>query len=104
MKALGSASPITCRSPFRYSGAEGARFVAFAGADASCDAVTSGLRSDRKAAQGVPAERERSTSTGLSISCCYLVENREQGATKEQILAHVWDAQGRKFVDENTIR
>lgn len=33
---------------------------------------------------------------------CYLMENREQVLTKEQILAHVWDAQG-KFVDENTL-
>lgn len=32
----------------------------------------------------------------------YLVENREQVLTKEQILSHVWDAQG-KFVDENTL-
>lgn len=32
----------------------------------------------------------------------YLVENHEQVLTKEQILAHVWDAQG-KFVDENTL-
>ena len=32
----------------------------------------------------------------------YLVENREQVLTKEQILAHVWDARG-KFVDENTL-
>ena len=30
------------------------------------------------------------------------MENREQVLTKEQILAHVWDAQG-KFVDENTL-
>lgn len=33
---------------------------------------------------------------------CYLMENREQVLTKEQILAHVWDVQG-KFVDENTL-
>lgn len=32
----------------------------------------------------------------------YLMENREQVLTKEQILAHVWDAQG-KFVDDNTL-
>lgn len=33
---------------------------------------------------------------------CYLIENRNQVLTKEQILAHVWDTRG-KFVDENTL-
>lgn len=32
----------------------------------------------------------------------YLVENRNRVLSKEQILEHVWDSQG-KFVDENTL-
>lgn len=33
---------------------------------------------------------------------CYLMENKNQVLTKEQILEHIWDRDG-KFVDENTV-
>lgn len=65
--------------------------------------VTSGgITIDRKAAQVFRGEKKIDLSKIEYQLLCYLVENREQVLTKEQILARVWDAQG-KFVDENTL-
>ena len=65
--------------------------------------VTSGgITIDRKAAQVFRGEKKIDLSKIEYQLLSYLVENREQVLTKEQILAHVWDAQG-KFVDENTL-
>lgn len=65
--------------------------------------VTSGgITIDRKAAQVFRGEKTIDLSKIEYQLLCYLVENREQVLTKEQILARVWDAQG-KFVDENTL-
>lgn len=65
--------------------------------------VTSGgITIDRKAAQVFRGEKKIDLSRIEYQLLCYLVENREQVLTKEQILARVWDAQG-KFVDENTL-
>lgn len=65
--------------------------------------VTSGgITIDRKAAQVFRGEKKIDLSKIEYQLLCYLVEHREQVLTKEQILARVWDAQG-KFVDENTL-
>lgn len=61
-----------------------------------------GITIDRKAAQVFRGEKKIDLSKIEYQLLCYLVENREQVLTKEQILARVWDAQG-KFVDENTL-
>ena len=57
--------------------------------------VTSGgITIDRKAAQVFRGEKKIDLSKIEYQLLCYLVENREQVLTKEQILARVWDAQG----------
>ena len=68
----------------------------------SATVTSGGITIDRKAAQVFRGEKKIDLSKIEYQLLCYLVENREQVLTKEQILAHVWDAQG-KFVDENTL-
>lgn len=68
----------------------------------SATVTSGGITIDRKAAQVFLGEEKIDLSKIEYQLLCYLVDNREQVLTKEQILAHVWDAQG-KFVDENTL-
>ena len=68
----------------------------------SATVTSGGITIDRKAAQVFRGEKKIDLSKIEYQLLCYLVENREQVLTKEQILARVWDAQG-KFVDENTL-
>lgn len=68
----------------------------------SATVTSGGITIDRKAAQVFRGEEKIDLSKIEYQLLSYLVENREQVLTKEQILAHVWDAQG-KFVDENTL-
>ena len=68
----------------------------------SATVTSGGITIDRKAAQVFRGEKKIDLSKIEYQLLSYLVENREQVLTKEQILAHVWDAQG-KFVDENTL-
>ena len=68
----------------------------------SATVTSGGITIDRKAAQVFRGEKKIDLSKIEYQLLCYLVEHREQVLTKEQILARVWDAQG-KFVDENTL-
>lgn len=68
----------------------------------SATVTSGGITIDRKTAQVYHGEEKINLSKIEYQLLCYLVENREQVLTKEQILARVWDAQG-KFVDENTL-
>lgn len=68
----------------------------------SATVTSGGITIDRKAAQVFRGEKKIDLSKIEYQLLSYLVENREQMLTKEQILSHVWDAQG-KFVDENTL-
>lgn len=68
----------------------------------SATVTSGGITIDWKAAQVFRGEKKIDLSKIEYQLLCYLVENREQVLTKEQILTHVWDAQG-KFVDENTL-
>lgn len=68
----------------------------------SATVTSGGITIDRKAAQVFRGEKKIDLSKIEYQLLSYLVENREQMLTKEQILAYVWDAQG-KFVDENTL-
>ena len=68
----------------------------------SATVTSGGITIDRKAAQVFRGEKKIDLSKIEYQLLSYLVENREQMLTKEQILAHVWDAHG-KFVDENTL-
>lgn len=69
----------------------------------SATVTSGGITIDRKAAQVFRGEKKIDLSKIEYQLLSYLVENREQVLTKEQILAHVWDAQG-KFVDETPCR
>lgn len=64
--------------------------------------VTDGIVIDKDACKVYKNEVEISLSKIEYQLLLYLAENKNQVLSKEQILAHVWDQQG-KYVDENTL-
>lgn len=64
--------------------------------------VTGGFVIDKDACKVYKNEVEISLSKIEYQLLLYLAENKNQVLSKEQILAHVWDLQG-KYVDENTL-
>lgn len=64
--------------------------------------VTGGIMIDKDACKVYRNEEEISLSKIEYQLLLYLAENKNQVLSKEQILGHVWDQQG-KYVDENTL-
>lgn len=64
--------------------------------------VTGGIMIDKDACKVYRNEDEISLSKIEYQLLLYLAENKNQVLSKEQILGHVWDQQG-KYVDENTL-
>lgn len=64
--------------------------------------VTAGIMIDKNACKVYKDQEEILLSKNEYQLLLYFAENKNQVLSKEQILAHVWDRQG-KFVDENTL-
>lgn len=64
--------------------------------------VSGGIAVDRDGCRVYRGDEEVMLSRVEYQLLLYLMENRNRVLSKEQILEHVWDSQG-KFVDENTL-
>ncbi len=64
--------------------------------------VSGGITVDREGCRVYRKDEEVMLSRVEYQLLLYLMENRNRVLSKEQILEHVWDSQG-KFVDENTL-
>lgn len=64
--------------------------------------VSGGITLEKEACKVYKNEEEIRCSKVEYQLLMYFMENRGRVLSKEQILAHVWDSQG-KFVDENTL-
>ena len=64
--------------------------------------VSGGITVDRDGCRVYRKDEEVMLSRVEYQLLLYLMENRNRVLSKEQILEHVWDSQG-KFVDENTL-
>ena len=64
--------------------------------------VSGGITVDREGCRVYRKDEEIILSRVEYQLLLYLMENRNRVLSKEQILEHVWDSQG-KFVDENTL-
>ena len=64
--------------------------------------ISGGISVDKNTCKVYKKDREIPCSRVEYQLLIYLMENRNQVVSKEQILAHVWDSHG-KYVDENTV-
>lgn len=64
--------------------------------------ISNGIRLDQKECRVYKEGEEISLSKVEYKLLLYFMENQNQVLSKEQILGHIWDSEGR-FVDENTV-